>query len=350
MNQFDSLDLIRIIGLPNTRTSVFQKLSEDVLVSLLPLTIKNKVSLLFLERARDTYKNSKPLNELYAVYLKKLHSRLSLMTEISETLIKSRTNYAIFKTFKPFPSITVDIDVLFFTHKDLMQAYHELKSKGCNLAGYGAHSITMYNPKHAMSIDLHSEISVSRMVYINKQLLEEYVTNRDVNGCQVPVLETPVALATVLAHSLYKEQLFTLADYYTTLIHLLNSTKGQRKTLVDFAEQACIEFSIKTALMIVNALTIRAFGRKVSAISEIAQMIQTSEIEENAMNLSVSYFEQNAMLPYKYHLMTVVTAFAMKALRDPVMRSTLTHQFVELITGNSSFWESALLHLKREAG
>lgn len=348
MNQSDTVNLMRIIGLPSARTQVFQNLSEDALVSLLPLAIKNKVPLLFLEHALNIYRDSKPLKELYEAYLKKSHSGLSLIKEISESLIKSQTNYVVFKTLKPFPFITVDVDIIFFTRKDLMRAYHELQSKGCNLAGYGAHSITVYSPKHAMNVDLHLEVSVSRMVYVNKQLLEEYVTEVNVNSCRVPVLETPVALAMVLAHSLYKEQMFTLADYYTTIIHVLNTTRWQRKTLVDFAEQAHIGLSIKAALMIVNALTAMAFGRMVSAITEIAQMIQTSEIEEKTMQLSVSHFARNATLPHKYHPMTVVAAFAMKALRDPVMRGTLTHQFVELITDTSKFLESVLLRMRRE--
>ena len=347
MNRSDTLNLMRIIGLPNTHTKFIRNLSEEALVNLLPLAIENKVPLLFLECALDACRDSKPLKELYEAYLKKSHSGLSLIKEISETLIKPQTNYVVFKTFKPFPFITVDVDVIFFTRKDLMRAYHELLSKGCNLAGYGAYSISLYSPKHVMNVDLHLEVSVSRMVYIEKLLLEQYVTEIDVNNCQVPVLETPVALAMVLAHSLYKEQLFTLADYYTTIIRVLDANKGQRKTLVDFAEKARIRLSVKAALMIVDALSVTAFGRKVSAVTETAQMIQTSEIEEKTMRLALSQFVKNVNLPYRYHPVTVAAAFTTKIFRDPVMRGTLNQQFVELITDTSKFLESVLSHMRR---
>lgn len=347
MNNFDSLDLIRFIGHSHSDNRS-EELNETTLINLVPLAIENKVALLFLERALNRYENSATLNNIYSTYLKKLQSRSSLVTEICEVLANSKIKYVIFKTFKPFPSLTVDVDILFFTRDNLMQACHLLKNHGCNLAGYGAHSITMYSPKHVMNVDLHSEIAVSRMVYINSNLLEEYVTEHEIDGCQVPVFENAIALAMVLSHSLYKEQVFTIADYYTTIDYLLNSTQKQQRILADFAEKTHIEYSIKTALMIVNALTIKAFGKNNSTIDDIIKMVHTNEIEDQSTRLSIHHFERNIQLPYKYDLSTVATAFLVKLLSDPLMRGTLTHQFVEVIFGKSNFWKSVLPHFRRE--
>jgi hypothetical protein len=200
-----------------------------------------------------------------------------------------------------------------------------------------------------MNIDLHSEVAVSRLVYIKKVLLEKYLIEQDFNGCQIPVLEKPIALALILSHSLYKEQLLTLADYYTTLLYIINATQRQREMLIDFAKEACIGFSIKLALMIVNSITEIAFGKTHSAITGISRMIQTSKFEETNVKLSVSNFLRRSKLPFRYNLMTILTAFTVKVLHDPVMCSTIINQLSELVNNSSDFYKSTLQHLKREA-
>lgn len=349
MKDSDTLTLMRIIGLPDTNTKTPQEdLSEDSLLSLLPLAVKNRVSLLFLENAADICCDSKSLKMLRQVYRKKSRLALSLVREASGVLVERDMNCVVFKTLKPFPFTTVDVDILFFNREDLTRAYYALRNNGCKLAGCGAHSISLYSPKHAMNVDLQLEISVSRLVYIDKNLLREYVTEINVNGSQVRVLEPPAALVTVLAHSLYKEQIFTLSDYYTSMIQLLNMTNQQRRTFVDLAEQARIEPSIKSALILINTLTTMVFGRTIPVITETTQLIQSGEIEDKMMQLALSHFAQNARLPYKYHPISLVAAFAMKTLRDPVMRGTVAQQFVEMITDTSKFLESMLLHMRRE--
>lgn len=339
---------MRVVGLPNAEPKTIQSLNENALSSLFSHAVKNKVPLLFLEHFADICCDSKSLKTLCQVYRKKSRLGLSLVKEVSRVLNEKEINYVVFKTLKPFPFITVDVDVLFFNREDLKRAYYALRNNGCKLAGCGAHSISLYSPKHAMNVDLQLEISVSRLVYIDKKLLQGYVTEINVNGSQVRVLEPPAALVTVLAHSLYKEQIFTLSDYYTTVIQLFNMTKRQRRTFVDLAEQAHIGLSIKAALILINTLTTMAFGRTIPAITETTQLIQTGEIEDKMMQLTLSHFAQNARLPYKYHPISLVAAFAMKTLRDPVMRGTVAQQFVEMITDTSKFLESMLLHMRRE--
>jgi hypothetical protein len=339
---------MRVIGSPNARSEFFYDLNEDHLLRLFPLAIKNKVPLLFLGRAIDIRKDSKSLKNLYQAYLEKSRLALSLVREINKILTQTKINYVLFKTFKPFPFVRADVDIIFFNREDLKQAFHALRKEGYKLAGYGAFSITLFSPEHNMNVDLHLEISVSHMVYVNKQLLQEYVTEVDMDGDQIPILETPATLATVIAHSLYKEQMFTLSDYYETIIHMSNMTEQQRTSLVSLAEQTHVGFSVKAGLMLVNALAKVAFEKTVPAITETAQMIRVSEIEDRTIQLLLGHIANNFRLPYKYHAIAIAVAFMMKALRDPAMRGTLPHQFVEIITDTSYFLESTLFHMGRE--
>lgn len=344
----DTLLLMRIIESLKPRNEAFHNLNEGLLLRLFPLAIKNKVPLLFLERAINICPGSKSLRNLYQAYLKKSRLALSLVREINEILNQVQIDYVLFKTFKPFPFVRIDVDIIFFTRKELRRAWHALRSQGYNLAGYGAFSITLYSPKHNMNIDLHLEIAVSRLVYIDKQLLQDYITEFNMDGDRIPVLEPSATLATVIAHSLYKEQMFTISDYYETIIHMSNMTEPQRGSLVSLAEHTRVEFSIKVGLMLVDALTKVVFKKTVPAITETAQMIHVSEIEERTIQLLLGHFVKNVRLPYKYHPIAIGVAFIMKAFRDPVMRATLTNQFVEMITNTSYFLESTLLHMRRE--
>jgi hypothetical protein len=337
---------MKVIGLPFFGTEFFHNTNEDVLLSLFPSAIKNKVPLLFLEHAVALCKRSEYLEGLYQSYLKKSQSVFGLIDKISDMLSRAQTEYAIFKTLKPFPFTTVDIDILFFGYKEFMQAYRALKSL-YKLAGYGAYSISLYDPKNNMNLDLHLEISVSRMVYVNKQFLQRHLTEVNINGIQTSVLEPPAALATVIAHSLYKEQIFTLADYYTIIIQMLRMTLHERGILIDLAEQLNVKLSFKLAFTLVDTLTKIAFRRNISVIADTAQKIQINEIEEKAIQIAVNQFLQHVKLPYVYPPVSVALAFTMKTLKDSLMRSTMPQQFLEIITNTSEFLKSTSLHIKR---
>lgn len=337
-----------MIGISDDHGKIFQNSNEDALLNLLPVAIRNKVPLLFLERALNRYKYSKSLKPIYENYTQKSRIVLDLIEEMHRNLTRTKIDYALFKTIKPFPFTTVDLDVLLFSREDLMRACHTLRRRGSKLAGYGAYSITLYSPQHDINIDLHLEVSVSHMIYINKNLIQKYVTEVNTNGSQACGLEPPAELAMVLAHSLYKEQMFTLADYYTTITQISNMTEHQRRTLVDLAEQIHIGLSLKLALKLIHFLTIRAFGKDLPAIIETAQMIQVSEIEEKTIQIALSHFIHNVRLPYKYHPIAVALALTTKSLKDPVMRATMAQQFVEIVANTSKFLESTLLHIKRE--
>jgi hypothetical protein len=342
---YDTTRLMKILGFPNSRPELADNVTEDDLLKLLPLAIENKVPLFFLERAVTLCKNSKSLETHYQIFLEKSQSFSSLMGEVSNILAKAQTDYVVFKTFRPFPFVTVDADILFFTREEFWRAHRELR-RAYKLGGFGAYSITLYDQKRDINLDLHLDIAVSRMVYMNIQLLRKYMTKVSVNGSQLSVLTPPAAIVTVLSHSLYKEQMLTLSDYYTTLTQILKMTSNERRALVDLAEQLNLGLSLKLALNLIDSLTKMVFRRSPSVIADIADMIQIDEIEEKAMHMSINKFVQPVQLPYKYPLLSVSFAFMMKSIKDPLMRSTAANQFFEIFTNTSKFIEAALPHIR----
>jgi hypothetical protein len=345
---YDTTRLMKILGFPNSRAELINDLNEEDLLKLLPLAIENKVPLFFLERAVALCKNSKSLETHYQTFLEKSQSFSSLMGEVSNILAKAQTDYVVFKTFRPFPFVTVDADILFFTREEFWRAHRELR-RAYKLGGFGAYSITLYDQQRDINLDLHLDIAVSRLVYMNIQLLRKYMTKVSVNGSQLSVLTPPAAIVTVLSHSLYKEQMLTLSDYYTTLIQILKMTSNERRALVDLAEQLNLGLSLKLALNLIDSLTKMTFRRTSPVIMDIAEMIQIDEIEERAMQMSINKFVPPVQLPYKYPLLSVSFAFIMKSIKDPLMRSTAANQFFEIFTNTSKFIEAALPHIRGNA-
>jgi len=335
--------------MPEANTGTSGKIDENTLLRLAPSAIKNKTPLLFLERAVAMCPDSEPLKEQYRTFLEKSRLCFDLTRRISKTLNQIKPHYVIFKTFKPFPFATVDIDILFFNRRDLIRTSQALQNQGFKLAGYGPFSITLYSPEHDMNLDLQLEVSVSRLIYIDKSVLQRHVTKIDVGGCQVSVLDPPAELVMIIAHSFYKEQMLTLAEYYTIAIQTSRMTKDQRRTFVDLAAKLNITTCLTLVFNLINALTVMAFNEKLPSLVDTAQLIQTSEIEEKAMQIGIKRFVKGAELPYKYHPIPIALAFAVKSARDTLMRSSLSQQMFEMVTNTSNFVEDIWLHIKRDA-
>lgn len=344
----DFLQLMKIIGLPNNGSNVFANLSEEHLINLLPLAVNNKVPVIFLEHALSKRQAPKSVAALYEKYLQRSRLVTDLIRRTHNTLTHAGTSYALFKTMKPFPFVTVDLDIILFSREDLRRAYVALRRAGAELAGFGPHSITLYSPQHDVGIDLHSEISISHMVYIDKKALAEHVVETEISGSAANVLDEPAELAVVLSHSLYKEQMFTLADYYSTVIRLSNMTEEQRLTLVKLAQQMRVELSLNLALKLVEILTHRAFNRNIQAATKTSEAIRLGKIEEEAMQIALSKFAMSFELPFRFPALTVAAGLFTKSLKDPLMRATLGQQQIEIMTNTSEFLHLLMLRLKRE--
>jgi hypothetical protein len=123
--------------------------------------------------------------------------------------------WAIFKTVRPFPFTPSDVDVVVVTDDGARPLASGLLTRGYSPAGGAPYTITLCDPKHDVGIDLYQEIASSRFVYLDRATLRPYRTWQVQGGVAVPVLQPVAELVAILAHAVYKEQLFTLADYLT---------------------------------------------------------------------------------------------------------------------------------------
>ena len=347
MSRSAELTLMKVIGLPNSFVRDHPKLDEKKLLGAYPVSVKNRVPFFFLDQANSFYENIPSLKKLYAIYLQKAKSTLDFISKVSEILHQTDVKFVIFKTLRPFPFVTVDIDILFLDLQSLAKACSALSSHGCSLGGYGAYSVTLYNPIYNINVDLQSEIAVSRLVYVNKNLLKKHIRIIRLNGNQIPVFDQSIDLALVIAHSFYKEQIFTLADYFTTVIQMTNMTERQHRILAEFAELASTELGVKLFLNLTDALTKLVFHENLAVLANTAEIISANDFERKIIHRVIKHFRQKLKLPYKYPPVVIATAFIKKAVKDPTMRSGLIKQSIEPLK-NGSFMRDVLLQAKRQ--
>jgi len=190
---------------------------------------KNRIVLLFLESNK-----SDKSEELLKEEVRKYNAMLTSVSMVSDNLSRGRINYAIYKTIRPYRSATVDIDIIVFgDKKDHWRSFEILNKNGYQLSVHGPQSSTVMDTGAKIGIDLYREIAVSNVVYLDKNKLADWTTMLTLpNGCQIRNLKPEADLLCIIAHSIIKEQMYVLSEYYTFLDYLKQMNVDSFLTLV----------------------------------------------------------------------------------------------------------------------
>ena len=329
----NSLDLVRIIGLHDTTSKRNDNLCRDEeLLKLFLLSIKNKIPLLYLESVKKLWKNCGKLRKSYMHLRKKEQTILFLMEKIVNALSRHNVNYAVFKTLKPFPSIASDIDLLFFTYEDSKKASKVFTESGYELVGPKFRNLTMFDLESGIKIDLYNEITVSGIVYMDKRKIKEYVTETTINKVKVPVLTPEADLLLTIGHSFYKEQLYTLADFYAIILHLTQFTPKQRNTFVKLAKAQHIEYACSLLLQLTQTIHSMVFRTKICEITQILDSLHLNSLLNAATHRTLKLVVKKMRLPYKYNCETIAIGLADKLLKDKSTRHSIPYQVKELLS------------------
>ncbi len=145
---------------------------------------------------------------------------MNLIETISEYFEKDDIQYTYFKTIKPFKHTPNDIDIILNTNKDIKKAYKLLYKNGWVFLDNDKYGITMYNRKYDINIDLHLEIMVSNLLYLNKNILIENINMLNLNDRYIITLNNEAEIVAIISHIAYKEHMLTISDIIT--IYLLS--------------------------------------------------------------------------------------------------------------------------------
>jgi hypothetical protein len=292
--------LLRTIGIPGILGAREGKID----VELMKLAKLNKIALLYSRAVRNDA-NDRDLIIRHELLIKTLEQVSSMFNEHS-------IKYALFKTVKPIPTTPSDVDVL-LPEEDFRRAENLLMSSGYSRTTHDAYSSTL---EKDMIVDLQQQPSVSNVPYLPSKLLLENTIVRGISGFDVHTLNPEAELLVIASHSFYKEQMFTMNDYYS--ITLL-AEQGDLGKVLKLARQARVLEALQIIVGLCSEITESVFEKKLR-ISELSQLLkapQGSPIQN---------------MPLKFPFMLIIKLLIVRASKDREMRKKLVPAMLRIAT------------------
>jgi len=329
-----TVKLLRVIGSPYARMEPYIPRVDEV-EELYAYACKNRMGYYLLYTLDRMGVLPETLKAKYVKETMRYHRILEVMVDVSDCLKSEGIEHAVYKSLRPYPSTTVDIDVI--VYDDYERAYLTLRRKGYLLWGFGPETITLKDPSGTVGVDLYREIAISRIIYLDKWRLRGYKRRVKVASGEVVTLSPEAEIIAVVAHLTMKEQLFTLADYYTILYHLKHV---RMSTLYELAREVKVENSLHLVLSLISLLHQRVYGKPL--IAGIARETLYDEVKD--------VLEGRLEFPVKLGLKTMTRIMVGKLLMDGRTRSSLVSQTLYLMRRSYlRFFISQLIdHMVRE--
>ena len=317
----------------NLLKGVKVNLEDSEILELYQYATKNRVGFFFLHLLEKASMLPEELENEY----KKLRTKYIKIKEkfikVSNDLDEIGVDFAIFKSLKPYPTTTVDIDVIIFD--DIFKAYRGLRKKGYIVLGYGPESITMSDTDRIVGIDLYNEVAISKFIYLDKDKLRNHVRQVELDDGSIRTLTTTADVLAVIAHALIKEQMITLADYFTVTLQDFNINE-----LIKLAEEHSITRTIHLFLSIIDFIHKTLFNRRIFEV----KLNHISRLEISRLTSS------NFSLPLKLHPVTTLSLL-LERLNDKKFSASIFYQFTYLMNKSHArfFIEQFIHHLTRES-
>jgi len=281
-------------------------------------------------------------NQIYEQQIAKYTETFEAISRISHILSKADIEHAIFKTLRPYIFTTVDIDIIIFGN---IYRY-ERACKAVQNAGYrkivrGPMSTTLEDPKMKIGVDLYNEVAVSYVPYIDKTKLIDFITDTTLpNQEQVKTLRCEADLISVIAHSVVKENMYTLSEYYSFVYYL------QQLNVDDFV-QLVEKTHLKSATTIHIGIT--------ALLYKIANGNLPNKLQKVLAEIGIEGFEtamvikKDFEMPHKYHFSTVARCL-FEIVHNGKTRKGIARQIFNSLNPSFSkdFFKKLVEHATRE--
>ena len=342
MNQsaYPILNFLKLIGSPYDNHSP-ENLDFDS-SSFLDFAVKNRIRLLYLN-SLDRHRRLGTFQEKRNELLRKYQEIQRAFFKISNHLNNSQVKYALFKSIRPYQEVTVDIDILIFGNQ-YQKVLDSLYAAGYLYLGEGPLSTTFRDREVGIGLDIYDEVGVSHIIYMDKNQLEEFVTPISLSvDCTAKSLNPAADLLAVIAHSVIKEHMYVLSEYYTTLHYLRLFSEKDLSSFVSLAKECKLSSTAKTHLTITAFLHGSAHGFVPKGLANLLGMLEAEEDFEIAGLVKNRFF-----VPHKYHPKTVLNAFLEKS-SELKARQSFAAQIYHLLNPRfaSSFVKLGLDHVLR---
>ena len=315
-----TLKLLKAIGSPFVHEEYSKPFREEISALYLH-AIKNRVPLLYL----DTLDKQKKLFNLKATYCKQYSRYLKIfdaMAHVSDFLSSLDVEHAIFKSIKPFPDASVDVDTLIFDSKKYEKLIRSCPKAGWKMLGYGPQSATFFDSEAEVGIDLYREVAVSWVIYLDKEKLKRYFARRILpNKKGVYSFRVEADLLATIAHSVIKEQIFTLAEYYTLLISLERMKMTEIERFKGLVETNNMVVPVKSFITLIAVLHKEAFGIIPRKLAVLLYELGSDGLEEKRLR------QNDFQTPHKYHFLTLLKSLLGKLKEEKARKSMALQGF-----------------------
>jgi hypothetical protein len=304
--------LLRTIGIPGLVTAEGQGEIIDT-AELTEMARLNKIAFLYLS-AILTQPHANADNKFYRDLLSRHELLIKTLDQVCSVFNDNKIEYTLFKTIKPFPTTPSDVDVL-LPIKDFQRAEGLLMSSGYIRTTSDAYSSTLQKD---MIVDLQQQPSVSNLPYLPAQLLLENAIITKVNGVDVRTLNPEAELVAIASHSFYKEQLFTMNDYYSITIL---AEQADLAKVVDLATQAKVLDALQIIVGLCSHITKSVFNKQLK-ISELHHILKASDNKDSSVQ----------SMPVKFPFSLVVKLLVSRASKDEEMRKKMIPAILRIAT------------------
>ena len=149
-------------------------------------------------------------------------------------------------------------------------------------------------------------------------------------------------LLAIISHSIIKEQMYVLSEYFTTIHYLRQMSSQDIDRLVEAAEEWKLKKALSTHLTITSVLHMSAHGFTPKPLGKLLELVGYDSLEAERIR------EKDYQTPYKYHPLTVIKSFIEK-LSEPTARRSFAIQLFKISnpTFASDFMNDALKHVNR---
>lgn len=335
-----TLELLRFIGSPFAPETSGTRYNDAELFELHQLSFKNRMRFPFLE-ALNKREDIGDFKTLYGNEKTRCAENIAAICNVSGILTDSGVPHATFKTLRPYKSTTVDIDTIIFGRRsEYLRATKSLQNAGCKVVVFGPRSATLLDPTSHMGVDLYEQVAVSYFIYIDKEKLTESVTTAKFSNGNAKILTPEADLSTIIAHSVVKEQMYTLSEYYS-FIHYLNSIDVSK--FLELLKQNNL-VSVAAAHASITALLHKMAHKMIPyKLKQILEGLSEKSPETNILA------KDKIITPHKYHMLTVARSF-LEIMKWKKCRDSIATQILRLSNPRFSrdFFRDLLKHTSRK--
>ena len=324
-----TINLLRTIGSPFISETKPPKDKREAL-ELYRCATKNRMPLLYLT-ALKKWKKLGNLEKTYYDMREKCGKTYDAISRVSNVLKKADITHTIFKTIRPYPETTVDIDVLILkSDTEYKKSVKALIEAGYKKLGSGPHSTTVRDPHIDIGVDLYQQVAVSQVIYLDKDKIGSCIIEKTTppHGEPARTLSPPADLIAIIAHSVIKEHMYTLSEYYSTLHYLAEMNSEEVLSFTNMTRENAVTHAAKTHVSITATLHKATHGETPRKVKRILNDLGTDSNETRRLT------ENKFKTPHKFQILTVGKALLEKIKQDKTTRKSIAEQMTSMMKPN----------------